>query len=228
MAVLADRDRPPGVGGMAGGSGPKGEAIAQAALRLFISDGYERTSVDAIAAEAGVSKRTIYNRYGDKRNLLMSVMKDAYATVLSAFAAIMDAHLDNMTDLEQDLTAFAREAAFTVIRRPERAALIRLMMTEAPHFPELLRLEMGPLTIIQGLTRHLSALAPVWGLDITEPREAAEQLFALTFGRINNRTMFGTMPIGDEEIERIVGNGIRLFVRAYRSPAGPRDPQAFE
>ena len=34
-----------------GGAGPKGEAIAQAALRLFLRDGYERTSVDAIAAE---------------------------------------------------------------------------------------------------------------------------------------------------------------------------------
>jgi TetR/AcrR family transcriptional regulator, mexJK operon transcriptional repressor len=221
MAVLADHDRPPpGSGGMAGGSGPKGEVIAQAAVRLFIRDGYERTSVDAIAAEAGVSKRTIYNRYGDKRNLLMSVLKDAYATMLGVFGAIMDAHLSDVTDLEQSLTAFAREAAFRVAMAPERAALVRLMMAEAPHFPELLRLEMGPLTMTQALTRHLSALVPVWGLDISDAREAAEQFLALTFGRMNNRTMFGQIPIDDEEIERIVTNGVRLFLRAYHSPAG--------
>jgi TetR/AcrR family transcriptional regulator, mexJK operon transcriptional repressor len=220
MAALADRDRAPGGGRRAEGSGPKGGVIAQAALRLFLRDGYERTSVDAIAAEAGVSKRTIYNRYGDKQNLLMSVLKDAYTTMLGAFGGIMDAHLNDVTDLEQSLTAFAREAAFRVVRAPERAALVRLMMAEAPHFPELLRLEMGPLTMTQVLTRHLSALAPVWGLDIGDAREAAEQFLALTFGRMNNRTMFGQIPIDDEETERIVTNGVRLFLRAYRSPAG--------
>jgi TetR/AcrR family transcriptional repressor of mexJK operon len=36
----------------------KREAIARAALTLFASDGYERTSINPIAAEAGVSKRT--------------------------------------------------------------------------------------------------------------------------------------------------------------------------
>ena len=51
--------------------------------RLFLRDGYERTSVDAIAAEAGVSKRTIYNRYGDKENLFLSVLKEAFATMLA-------------------------------------------------------------------------------------------------------------------------------------------------
>jgi TetR/AcrR family transcriptional regulator, mexJK operon transcriptional repressor len=39
----------------------KRDAIGRAALTLFASDGYERTSVDAIAAEAGVSKRTVYS-----------------------------------------------------------------------------------------------------------------------------------------------------------------------
>jgi TetR/AcrR family transcriptional regulator, mexJK operon transcriptional repressor len=34
---------------------------------LFLRDGFARTSVDAIVEEAGVSKRTIYNHFGDRR-----------------------------------------------------------------------------------------------------------------------------------------------------------------
>ena len=66
----------------------KHEMIASAALALFSRDGYERTSVDAIAAEAGVSKRTIYNRYGDKENLFLSVLWDTYNAMMTTFRAI--------------------------------------------------------------------------------------------------------------------------------------------
>ena len=82
-----------------GAAGPKGEAIAQAALRLFLRDGYERTSVDAIAAEAGVSKRTIYNRYTDKENLFRSVLQDMFTGSMAAFARMADAHLTDVTDV---------------------------------------------------------------------------------------------------------------------------------
>ena len=44
----------------------KQTAILDAAERLFVADGYELTSVDAIAAAAGVSKRTVYDHFGDK------------------------------------------------------------------------------------------------------------------------------------------------------------------
>ena len=59
----------------------KHHAIAGAALVLFARDGYERTSVDAIAAEAGVSKRTVYSHYGDKENLFLLVLRETYDTM---------------------------------------------------------------------------------------------------------------------------------------------------
>ena len=59
----------------------KHDAIAAAALVLFARDGYERTSVDAIAAEAGVSKRTVYSHYGDKENLFLLVLRETYDTM---------------------------------------------------------------------------------------------------------------------------------------------------
>ena len=44
----------------------KRAAILDAAKRLFVSQGFERVSMDQIAAEAGVSKLTVYSHFGDK------------------------------------------------------------------------------------------------------------------------------------------------------------------
>lgn len=211
-----------------GGSGPKGEAIAGAALRLFLRDGYERTSVDAIAAEAGVSKRTIYNRYGDKENLFLSVLRDTFGAMLATFRRIAHAHFTqvtagsrggssprNGTYVEQDLTAFVREAAHTLTMAPERIALIRLILTEAPYFPSLLREEAGQQTMHATLARILAGLAQAGHLQVTDPDEAAEHLFALTFGQASNRSMFGAAPLSEPEVDRIVTSGVRVFLRAY-------------
>ena len=199
-----------------GAAGAKGEAIAAAALRLFLRDGYERTSVDAIAAEAGVSKRTIYNRYGDKENLFLSVLRDTYAAMMPAFRAIADRHLGEVTDVRQDLTAFAREVAFTLTTAPERIALVRLILAEAPYFPALIKAETGPQTMHGTVAGHLARLAADGRLAVADPAEAADHLLALTFNQINARTLFGVVPISDAEIDRVVTGGVAAFVRAYR------------
>jgi TetR/AcrR family transcriptional regulator, mexJK operon transcriptional repressor len=199
-----------------GAAGPKGEAIAAAALRLFLRDGYERTSVDAIAAEAGVSKRTIYNRYGDKENLFLSVLRDTYNSMMVTFRGIVDKHLGDVTDVQQDLTAFALEVARSMTTAPDRIALVRLIMSEAPFFPALIRAEQGPTTMHGSITAYLARLAGQGRLAIADPAEAAEHLVALTINQINARTMFGVVPVSDGEVERIVAGGVAAFVRAYR------------
>jgi TetR/AcrR family transcriptional regulator, mexJK operon transcriptional repressor len=203
-----------------GAAGPKGEAIAQAALRLFLRDGYERTSVDAIAAEAGVSKRTIYNRYTDKENLFRSVLQDMFTDMMAVFRRIADAHLTDVTDVESSLTAFLREATVTLTMAVDRIALMRLILTEAPYFPALLRQERGNEGMHATLARVLGRLADAGKLAITNPDEASEHLFALTLGRASERSMFGGGKLSDAEIDRIVTGGVRVFMCAY-GPARP-------
>jgi AcrR family transcriptional regulator len=198
-----------------GAAGPKGEAIAQAALRLFLRDGYERTSVDAIAAEAGVSKRTIYNRYIDKENLFRSVLQDMFTEMMAAFGRMADAHLTDVTDTERDLTAFLLEAAFTLTLAPDRIALVRLILTEAPYFPALLRQERPQETMHATLGRVLARLADVGKLVVADPNEAAEHLFALTLGRASERSMFTGDKLSNAEVDRIITGGVRVFLCAY-------------
>src|SRR5690348_923019 len=86
----------------------KHAAIAAAALVLFARDGYERTSVDAIAAEAGVSKRTVYSHYGDKENLFLLVLRETYDTMRDRVRDIVDRNLRDVDDVRQALIACVR------------------------------------------------------------------------------------------------------------------------
>ncbi len=209
-----------------GAAGPKGEAIAQAALRLFLRDGYERTSVDAIAAEAGVSKRTIYNRYSDKENLFRSVLQEMFSEMMAAFGRIADAHLADVTDTERDLTAFLLETAVTLTLAQDRIALVRLIITEAPYFPALLRQERPQETMHATLARVLARLAKAGKLAVPDPNEAAEHLFALTLGRASERSMFSGGTLSNAETDRIITGGVRVFLCAY-GPARRGGDQAF-
>ena len=105
-----------------GAAGPKGEAIAQAALRLFLRDGYERTSVDAIAAEAGVSKRTIYNRYGDKENLFRSVLQDTYDSMMATFREIAETFVANSAAIQVASDRDLDDAILGLVRDPVHRA----------------------------------------------------------------------------------------------------------
>ncbi|MEV6149621.1 helix-turn-helix domain-containing protein [Nonomuraea sp. NPDC052129] len=53
------------------------QAIMAGALTLFARDGYTRARRDAIAVEAGVSNRTIYNHFTDKAELFQAVMQES-------------------------------------------------------------------------------------------------------------------------------------------------------
>ncbi len=222
--VVAARPQPgrSGPGRPPGGSEQKKAAIVAAALRLFLRDGFARTSVDAIAEEAGVSKRTIYNHYGDKENLFLSVVGDTYRSMMTLGSQLMDRYLSDVSanDLDQNVTSFACELGLLLANSPSRSALLRLMMAEAAHFPELRSSRIRPQTVTGELAKRLAVLSARGLLDMPDPEEAADHLFSLTMGMLNNRSLFGVVPLSDEEITRLAASGARAFLRAYRAP-GP-------
>jgi AcrR family transcriptional regulator len=191
----------------------KRDAIARAALTLFAIDGYERTSVDAIATEAGVSKRTVYTHYDDKESLFLSVVRDTYEGMLARISEIVD-HVPWDHDLGAALTKCVTDITRSIVRSPERSTLARLLITEAPHFPDVIDLlhtrEIAPLIAVP-----LERLAAAGRLIVPDGRQAAEHLAALTFGQVSTRSLMGTVPLGEEETARLIEGGIQVFLRAY-------------
>ncbi|HWR47979.1 MAG TPA: TetR/AcrR family transcriptional regulator [Pseudonocardiaceae bacterium] len=192
----------------------------RAAFDVFLREGYARASVDAIAAEAGVSTRTIYDYYGNKERLFLSVIEDTNTAQTAAFQALLDRTLGEVTDVPTALLAFGREFVTAVARSPERAAVIRLMIAEATHFPELLRLWRAVGPVQQSLAHRLTRLAEQGMLELPDQLEAAEYLGLLVTSWVNNRSVFGAVPLDDAEIDELVTSGVRVFLRAYRPAAG--------
>lgn len=194
----------------------KRAAIAAAALALFVRDGYDRTSVDAIAAEAGVSKRTVYSHYADKQQLFLSVVETTYDQLMDQVRGIAARHLDEPGSLEHRLRGFIGGIARLTGRSAERAALLRLVLTEGQHFPELIEQWQNRRSLTPLLATALAGPGAA-SLDIADPAVAADHLSALTFGQINNQSLIGLIRLSDAELDVIVDGGIAVFLRAYRA-----------
>jgi TetR/AcrR family transcriptional regulator, mexJK operon transcriptional repressor len=117
------------------------ERIRVAARRLFLQQGYQATSMDAIRVAAGVaSKETLYRHYPSKERLFIDVM--GHLTMEQPGFSAMVAALPEPGDLpslRQALTTLAREI-LALMTQPDYLPLLRILIAETARFPEL-----GPL-----------------------------------------------------------------------------------
>ncbi|MEU3601404.1 TetR/AcrR family transcriptional regulator [Streptomyces sp. NPDC006798] len=200
------------------GSAPKRAAILAAARDLFLADGFDRTSVDAVAARAEVSKRTVYDYFGDKRNLLRAVVDTVGQSLIATIRRILD---DTLTDrpeaaeLEDVLVAFSMRIATDMLGSAEYATLQRLVRAESGRPPEGGGNAMAD-TPDEALAERFAAFGAAGLLEVPDPRLAADQFIALTFGTALHR--YGSANAAeDARVRPLVVEGVRTFLRAYRT-----------
>jgi AcrR family transcriptional regulator len=196
----------------------KRRAIAQAARTVFGREGFTRASVDSIAAEASVSKRTIYNHYADKEQLFLSVILEGSALVADTHMRIAERHLRKILNLEEDLISFGMEWASSPTAFIDHFALVRTIQAEASHIPPAV-LEAwqnaGPRAFQRELARYLRAIADRGLLAIADEHEAANHFNLLTFVNVVSKSFYGAIPMPESEIEDLVTAGVRAFLRLY-------------
>jgi AcrR family transcriptional regulator len=196
----------------------KHRAILRGALTVFARDGYTRASMDAIAAEAGVSTRTIYNHFGDKADLFHAVIQDSATQVADAQIAVIDRHLTKIIDLEAGLTEFARAWAAPMLQYIDHFAMVRQINAEAGHIPQAALdtwQETGPRRVHRELARRIQRLADQGLLRVTDPDRAAMHLVLLTATEVANRSYHGAIPLPETEITRIADAGVQAFLHGY-------------
>src|SRR3954470_17457558 len=173
----------------------KRRAIVEAATTAFLDHGYRGTSMDAVAAAAGVSKQTVYQHFGDKQRLFRELIA---ATVQSASDPVHD-EVRRLTDsgrLHQDLRDLARRLLALVLQ-PRMLRLRRLVIAEARQFPDMGRYfyELGPGRTIAALTDTSAELTGRGRLSATDPKLAAGHFNWLIMAAPLNRAML----LGEED-----------------------------
>lgn len=200
------------------GSAPKRAAILAAARDLFLRDGVDRTSMDAISAEAEVSKRTVYDYFGAKANLLAAVVETAAEALIATLRESLERNLAGRIEtperLEEALTAFAIDLATTVVGSTNYATIFGLTSG--------FRTEVAPLASYSdapeaALGEWLAHFAEIGLLDVIDPQEAASHFAALTMHLAYSHHADPTHA-DPTEIHRTVTGGVHAFMRAYGSP----------
>lgn len=192
----------------------KRQAILEAAKTLFLDNGYASTSMDAVAAAAGVSKLTVYSHFNDKETLFSAAVM---AKCEEQLPTLYFEWPDGMP-IETVLLNIAR-GFHLLINSEESINLHRLIMALGSQDPKLSQIffEAGPQRMLQGMERLLGRVDHNGALCIDKPRNAAEHFFCLLKGAANFRLLYGCgTQLSAEAAEAHVQEVVALFMRAYR------------
>ncbi|MFC9702680.1 TetR/AcrR family transcriptional regulator [Streptomyces sp. NPDC056943] len=201
----------------------KRQAVVRAARDLFLREGFG-VGMDAIAAEAGVSKVTVYNHFGSKEALFTAVVAGALDEPLAGgeeaegpdLALLVAA--DGPDALKAALTDAGRAWARAVRADDEGRALRTLVATELHRFPELGRAwrAHGPAGHHPAVADALRTLADRGLLEIPDLEVAVLQLYSLLVFPQMVFEQYGT-ELAEELSERLVTDGVEMFLRRYAS-----------
>jgi AcrR family transcriptional regulator len=191
----------------------KHRAILHAGTAIFLQFGYGSATMDQIAAEAGVSKQTVYNHFQSKEALFKAIVGEL-TVALMAPVVVRDAARSTP---EQVLRVLGRDF-LALMLHPSSLALYRLIVAESARFPEL----GGPIYAV-GAGHMLGMLADylAWEtrngrLSVADPAVAAELFIGMLTGRLQLRALLGVDP-GQEEgdLARRAENAVSCFLVLY-------------
>lgn len=191
----------------------KRAAILQAAKTLFTAQGFEGTSMDRIAEDAGVSKLTVYSHFRDKETLFTAAVECVCQELMppEIFAA------DLKGPIRGQLLAIAR-AFFALVTSEEAIAVHRTIVANGRQTPKLAQLfwEAGPKRTQEGFGAFLQAEVAAGKLDIPDIHRAASQFFCLLKGECHARMEYGCgEPPTPREIDEHLEATVDMFLRAY-------------
>jgi TetR/AcrR family transcriptional regulator, mexJK operon transcriptional repressor len=186
------------------------QKLRDAAVATFLEQGYDRATMEMIAEAAGITKRTLYARYADKRAVFLDVIPRALSRSVERGPAPV---IGDDDDLEAALLAIGRGALKRALD-PDTVRLHRMAMNESPRFPEF---AVSAETFgwshrqrqVMDLLRRCEAAGDI---EVDDIELAAEHFLALVEALPARLADFGVYRSRRQE-ERHLKHAVKLFLR---------------
>jgi len=190
------------------------EELLDKALDLFLEQGFERTSIEAICTAAGMAKRTVYARYGDKTTLFKAALERAITEWIVPVERLGEAETD---DLEETLLNIGG-ILITNLMSPEGLRLLRLTNAESGSMPDV-----GAYNVERGTKPTIDWLAGLFRrrleLPADEAASAGEAFLHLVVGGPAIDAAWGVSR-DDAAVERHTRYAVRLFLYGLLAGGG--------
>ena len=188
----------------------KREAIQKSAIRLFLKYGFSNTSMEMIAADARVTKQTVYSHFKSKDALFAHMIltlskKHAPSEIL-------------LTDLDKPIKELLHEigmSLLTMLTSKEGLAATRLVIAELRHHPELAKryYEDGTQRMVHIFAQFLDKQK---SLAIKDAASASACFFSMLKGRYYVQMLLNILPAPDpREKEKHVKETVDNFLKLY-------------
>ncbi len=192
------------------------EALLDTALSLFLDKGYELTTIEGLAAQLGMTKRTVYARYADKSALFRAAIERAIRRYIVPIETVRASESAN---LEETLIRVAH-IRIANLMTPEGLRLQRVLNAEAYRFPDIFdhffaQAAKPTVDYLAELLDRQSALSEI----VTENSARAAVAFMSMVVGAPARSLVAGGHIAPAELDERIRFSVRLFLNGVRPRA---------
>ena len=191
----------------------KSQAAIKAATKLFLRNGYSATSMDMIAAEAGITKQTVYSHFSSKDALFTQMI-----------VALCEQKPTTRKKVSQKNTSFEKSlfelgmAILDLITESKVLATTRLVISEAVRHPKLAQFyyDSGTQRLVQMIASFLDQQNDAGITNIENTASAASYFLSILKGQYYLRMILRVKPIPSEQAKEMhVRETVALFLHIY-------------
>lgn len=189
----------------------KRAAVLAAAQAEFQEKGFALSSMDAIAARAAVSKRTVYNHFPSKEALFDAIAGEFWQQSRALMAQTYQADVA----IDVQLLSIARQVR-SFYRNEQVIERARLLLAELIRQPELAQQIMQQMAEDCGLQLFLQQAVSAGALVIADVALAESQFWALCKA-VDFWPLVLRLPCVDDLDESALYSNVQMFVRGYQA-----------